>query len=312
VRLLAGLLYFVAALLTCGVAAWIYLRAGRRSRQERLTLRLRALGIDETAGSAFVSRERELTNPILRAACHALWRSGVDAEPTTVARALLLGAILVPIALIVLGPIAGPMVLAVAAILVYGWIGQQAARRRGLIVSQLPDLLESVIRVLSAGNTVEEAFAASAREAPEPARSLFMSIGRQVRLGAPIETVLAEAAEIHRLRDLKVMALASGINRKFGGSLRNVLKSLIGVVRARDTASRELRALTRETVWSARWLAGIVIFLTIYIYGQNPDYYAEVWAQTTGRWMLMATGVWEVLGMFVMWRMLRTVERTTA
>src|ERR1044071_1490124 len=216
----------------------------------------------------------------------------------------MLGAILVPVALLVLGPIAGPLVLAVGEILIYGWIGQQAARRRGLIVSQLPDLLESVIRVLSAGNTVEEAFAASARESPEPARSLFMSIGRQVRLGASIELVLAETADIHRIRDMKVVALAAAINRKFGGSLRNVLKSLIGVVRARDTASRELRALTRETVWSARWLAGIVIFLTIYIYGQNPDYYAEVWAQATGRWMLMATGFWEIVGMGVMWRML--------
>lgn len=310
-RLLAGLLYLSAALLTFGLAAWLYLRAGRRSREERLTLRLRALGVDEP-GAIYVARDRELGNPILRAVCHALWRSGLDVEPQIVGRALVIAMFLVPLALVMLGPFAGPGAIIIIGVLVYGWLSQQAAKRRALIVSQLPDLLESVIRVLSAGNTVDESFASSAREAPEPTRTLFLSIGRQVRLGAPIEAVLSEAAEIHQLRDLKVLSLAAAINRKFGGSLRNVLKSLISVVRARDIANRELRALTRETVWSARFLAGIVVFLTFYIYVQNPEYYAEVWAQTSGRGLLVGTGVWELIGMWVMWRMLRTIDRSAS
>jgi tight adherence protein B len=132
-KLLAGLLYFVAALLFFGMAAWVYLRAGRRSRQERLTLRLRALGVDETA-IGFVSRERELGNPILRAVCHALWRSGVDAEPQVVGRALLLAAALVPVALLVLGPISGPVALFVTLMLIYGWLSQQAAGGRAVLV----------------------------------------------------------------------------------------------------------------------------------------------------------------------------------
>src|SRR5881392_96071 len=103
-KLLAGLLYFAAASLLVGLAAWLFLRAGRRSREERLTLRLRALGVDESS-AAFVARERELSNPILRAVCHALWRSGLDVEPTVVARALWLAVFLVPLALTLLGPI---------------------------------------------------------------------------------------------------------------------------------------------------------------------------------------------------------------
>ncbi len=310
-KLLAGLLYFAAASLLVGLAAWLFLRAGRRSRQERLTLRLRALGVDQTS-AAFVSRERELTNPLLRATCHALWRSGVDAEPQVVARALWLGAFMVPIALILLGPAAGPLALIATAGLLYGWLSQQASRRRMLIVSQLPDLLESVIRVLSAGNTVDESFASSAREAPEPARSLFMSIGRQVRLGAPIETVLAETADIHQLRDLKVLGLATSINRKYGGSLRNVLKSLIGVVRARDVAARELRALTIETRISALLLVIIPIVLMIYLLVKNPGYYSEMWNTGNGRAWLIFPGVWQFAGMMVMWRMMRSIDKGAA
>src|SRR3546814_4109088 len=84
--------------------------------------------------------------------------------------------------------------------------------------------LESTIRVLAAGNTLDEALLSASREAPEPIKPLFVSVGRQVRLGAPLEAVLMQTAEIHQLRDLKVMALAASINRKFGGSLRHVLR----------------------------------------------------------------------------------------
>ena len=308
-RLLAGLLYLAAALLTFGMAAWLYLRAGRRGREEKLTLRLRALGVDEP-GAVYVARDRELGNPVLRAVCHALWRSGLDVEPLVVARGLVLSLFLVPLALLLLGPYAGPFAILLAGLVVFAWLSQQASKRRHLIVSQLPDLLESVIRVLSAGNTVDESFASSAREAPEPTRTLFLSIGRQVLLGAPIETVLAEAAEIHRIRDLKIVALAAAINRKYGGSLRNVLKSLISAIRSRDVANRELRALTIETRISAYTLAVIPASLTLLIWVQNPDYYAEMWRQTAGQLTLLASGALQIIGVLVIWRMMRATDAT--
>src|SRR3546814_9139028 len=62
-----------------------------------------------------------------------------------------------------------------------------------------------------------------------------------------------QTAEIHQLRDLKVMALAASINRKFGGSLRNVLRSLISGIRSRENAARELRATSAGSwPWASR------------------------------------------------------------
>lgn len=310
-KLIAGLLYFGAALLLIALGAWLFLRAGRRGRQESLMLRLRALGTEDTA-FAYTPGDRELSNPLLRLACHLLWRSGVDVEPTTVARILWLFAALVPLALALLGPIAGLSTLGITAALGYVWLGRQASKRRALIVSQLPDFLEAAIRVLSAGNTLEEAFSAAAREAHEPLRGLFLSVGRQVRLGAPIEAVLAETADIHEIRDLKVLALAAAINRKYGGSLRNVLKSLIGAVRARDVANRELRALTAETRFSAAVLAVIPISLSLYILAQNPQYYEDMWAELSGRSFLIGSVLMQMAGIVVLWRMMKTTDEEAA
>ena len=179
---------------------------------------------------------------------------------------------------------------------------------RALILGQLPAFLESVTRILAAGNTLEVALGQAARESPEPLRSLFIRVGRQVRLGAAVEEVLAEAAEIHRIRDLQVIALAASINRRYGGSLRSVLRSLVQAIRSRDTAQRELRALTAETRFSAMVLAVIPVGLSLYILLQNPGYYAQMWDSTGGRWTLIASVMLQLSGVLVIWRMMQSTE----
>ena len=118
--------------------------------------------------------------------------------------------------------------------------------------------------------------------------------------------MLAEAGEVHRLRDLKVMALAAAINRKYGGSLRQVLKSLISTIRSRDSAARELRALTAETRFSALVLAIIPVTLSLYIFTQNKGYYAGMWADPSGRIFLLASVLLQVTGVAVLWKMMNS------
>lgn len=303
----AGLVTFLAALLCGGGAIWLFLQAGRRERHEDVLLRLRATG-EEPGAEAFRPREGQLRNPLLRAVCHFLWRTGAEVEPSAVARSLVVGALLLPVLLLALGVLAGLVTVVVLLAFTWAFLSRAAARRRAKIVEQLPAFLESVIRVLSAGNTLEESIAAAARESPEPVRPLFVSVGRQVRLGAPVEAVLMELAEIHQLRDLKVVALAAAINRKFGGSLRNILRSLIQTIRARDSAARELRALTAETRFSAAVLSIVPVSLMLYIFAQNPTYYAQMWADGVGRMLLVMSVALQVLGVILIFRMMRATE----
>ncbi|MEW6167490.1 MAG: type II secretion system F family protein [Pseudomonadota bacterium] len=304
---MALMLLFVAALGLGAAAIWLFVRAGEREREEEVLLRLRAMGGDEAA-YAMQQGRGQIRNPLLRWACYLIWRTGSELPPDTVARILVVVAALAVVAVVALGAFGG--LWATAMLIAFGWayLSRQAARRRALIAEQLPSFLEGVIRVLGAGNTLDEALAAAARESPDPIQPLFQSVSRQVRLGAPVEAVLMETAEIHRLRDLKVMALAAAINRKYGGSLRNVLRSLIQAVRARDTAARELRALTAETRFSALMLSLIPVGLMLYIFAQNPDYYRNMWLDSVGRWLLIVSVLLQVAGVFVIYRMMRSTE----
>lgn len=293
----------VAAVL---VSMWLWHQAGLRERQDAVLARLRGDG--RHGAPAIDDDDRRIDNPLLRVACHLVWRTGAEPEPAVVARWLLILAVLVPLALLVLGWRVG--LVAVLVGLAIGWalLARQAARQRMRIIAQLPDYLEQVTRILSAGHTLEEALVAAARESPEPVRSLFLRVGRQVRLGAPVEAVLARMADLHRIGDLRVIALAASINRQYGGSLRTVFRSLVQAIRGRESAVRELRALTAETRFSAMVLAVIPVGLCLYILALNPDYYTAIWASGGGRGLLIGSGLLQLAGVLVIWRMLRGVE----
>lgn len=296
---------FVFAAFAAAAAIALFGYAAYRRQQEDVLLRLRA---GDDAAVPGTEEARRLTNPMLRWACYALWRAGADVKPAIVARALLVLAAMVPLIVLILGWIAGPMVVAGSALLGLFLLNRQAARRRMRIVEQLPGFLEGVLRVLAAGNTLEEAIGDIARESPNPLRSLFLSISRQVRLGAPIDTVLAEAAEIHRIRDLRVLALATSINRRYGGSLRNVFRSLIQGIRSREAAARELRALTAETRFSALVLAVLPILISGAVYWRTRAFYDEALATSSGRTMLIVALVLQLVGVFVIYRMMRATQ----
>jgi tight adherence protein B len=289
------------------VAIVLFLRAGAREHDEEIQVRLRAAGADESLETgAYRSPRQQIRNPLLAAVCQLLWRSGMDADPSVVSRFLWLVILLVPVLLLVLGSVAGLGVIGISVVLFWGVLSRRAAARRALLMEQLPGFLEGMMRVLTAGNTLEESIVATAQESPEPLQPLMLSVGRQVRLGAPVELVLMETGEIHQIRDIKVMALAASINRKYGGSMRNILKSLIQAIRARDVAARELRALTAETRFSAIILSILPVGLSIYVYLQNPGYYSEIIADPSGKTMLLVSLSMQILGILVLIKMMRS------
>ncbi|HVT35967.1 MAG TPA: hypothetical protein VHE37_10295, partial [Nevskiaceae bacterium] len=80
------MLVFVATLLLVGTAVFLLLRASERDKHDDVQLRLRVLGGDDAAAAMvnYQPRDAKLTNPLLRAACRLVWRTGAEVEPDTV------------------------------------------------------------------------------------------------------------------------------------------------------------------------------------------------------------------------------------
>ncbi|MDB5985100.1 MAG: hypothetical protein JWR16_153 [Nevskia sp.] len=303
-----GSLAFVAvAVILVGTAAWMLVLARDTERAEDVRERLQTFAPSEETDLP-TAQNRKLRNPIIRWIVQLFWRAGAEVSSLKVVQGLVAAVIVAALIFAIGGVLGGGLIVAGVLVLVYVVLLRLGVRHRQRIVEQLPTFLESVIRVLAAGNSLEESFGAAARESANPIRPLFVSVVRQVKLGAPIEQVLTEMGTAYRLRDLRVLGLAANVNRRYGGSIRAVLKSMITGIRQRSMAARELRALTAETRFSALVLAVIPIGLTLHIYSRNPQYYATMFRDPSGKILLIATVVLQLAGVLVLWRMLSSTK----
>lgn len=296
-------------LLAAAGGAFLWLAASSSQQRREAAMRARAGGELYAEDDALEGIDQSYSDPITRWVAHRLWRSGAQVSSGRVSVGLILAALGFVLVVIFLGIALGLLIALIVSGVFYLVIARRAAARRQALLDQLPDYLDHMLRALSAGNTLEESIAEAAREANDPIRSVFQQVARQARLGAPIAEVLARQGVIHDLRDLNALAMAASVNKQYGGSMRRIIRSLIAAVRARDAAGRELRALTAESRFSAMVLVLISLGLTAYILVQNPQYYAEMWAATDTRALLLGSAGLQLAGIVVIYRMVQSTNR---
>ncbi|MAS10720.1 type II secretion system F family protein [Salinisphaera sp.] len=300
------------SLLLLGIGLLVLARATRRANDEKLAERVgEAHGDAANDSLSGYQRLANIRNPLLRELCRRLWSAGIEAGPARIAQFAFLWVAAVVLATLVLGLI-GIVLMCALLVLAALVVAQRKRSRRRQINAQMPNFLGYLVRALTAGNTLEEGINNAALESVDPIRGVFLSVSRQVRLGASIEDTLAETARIHELKALHILAMSARVNRRFGGSMRRVIASLVDTIRQQEAAARELKALTGETRFSAYVVAAIPVAISLFFYLQNPQYYAAMLSSSGGRIAVMLALMLEALGLFIIWRMMARLQEPDA
>lgn len=195
------------------------------------------------------------------------------------------------------------------ALFVFGFLlpYSRLRRRQAQIIAQVPLFIDQVLRSLSTGRSLESATRFAADEAPPPLRYVLDRVIRAADLGADMVESLTEAAKLHNLRELNLIALAMRISNNYGSSPRDMLDSVVKMVRQQELARRELAAMTGETKISA-WVLGFTpIAIAGYIMVMNPNYLNILLHDATGETMMITALILQGCGAFILWRMLRSV-----
>lgn len=180
-------------------------------------------------------------------------------------------------------------------------------RRQAQTIAQIPLLIDQVLRSLSTGRSLENAIRFATEESHPPLRYVLDRVTRAADLGADMAESLTEAAKLHRLRELNLIALAMRISNNYGGSPRDMLDSVVKMIRQQELARRELSAMTGETRMSAWVLSLAPLLIAAYIMMMNPSYLNILMEDATGQIMLVAALVLQGAGIFTLWRMLRSI-----
>lgn len=190
---------------------------------------------------------------------------------------------------------------------VYSVIEAIYHRRQLQIVSQLPRLLDQVVRLLRTGKTLGDGFMIATREADEPLKSVMLKLQRNITLGMTIPEAFIDLAETYGLKELQVLSLGVNVNARFGGSLIDLLTNIITLIQQREQLNRQLRAMTGETRTSAVVLSGLPLMVGSFMVFSNPDYIFKMIDDPSGQYVLMGAAGMQISGMALIWKMLRSV-----
>lgn len=203
-------------------------------------------------------------------------------------------------------PMALLVALATGLFLPYFYLVRRRKQREQLLVRQLPDTLEMIVRAIRAGQSVDGALKEIAATSPPPVGVEFRVVYEEMAMGLSFEQALRKFENrFPDVADIKIMCTAFIVQRETGGNLTKILSGLADAIRRRFKLKRQVRALTAEGRISALILGVLPVFFAMITWVFNPDYIGLLINHPMGRKLLMLAAVFVVCGFTVMQLMTR-------
>lgn len=180
----------------------------------------------------------------------------------------------------------------------------KASRRQRQFLTDFPDCLDAMVRLLKAGMPVTEAIAMASREFIGPVGEEMSLIYEQQRIGISLGDAAEKCAIRIPIPEAQMFATAIAIQAETGASLSEVLTNLSGVIRARFKLKRKVTALSSEARASAMIIGSLPIVVGLLLKIVNPEYMSLLFEDRTGNVLLWCCGVWMSIGILVMRQMI--------
>jgi len=205
------------------------------------------------------------------------------------------------------GWIGALLLLLVPPALVRLFVSWRYQRRLSRMIEQLPMLLDHAVRSLKSGRTLADAVLGAIDATEDPLKNAMGRIQRNVQLGVSLADAASDFAELYERDELRLFALGLKVNHRYGGNASELLENLIKMIREREQAARQLKAMTGETRITAVVLALLPVTVAGYFLLTNPTYLLSMWHDSSGQTLLASAFGLQVIGCLALWRMLRSL-----
>ena len=215
-----------------------------------------------------------------------------------------IGGVLAGVAVFLLTMKALTAVIVAIAALIGEWfyVLYRIDKRRKDFVNQLGDCLTTVANALRAGFSFLQSMELISKEMEPPISEEFARTIRDMKLGARMENALESMDLRVGCPDFSLVVTAVLIQHQVGGNLAQILDSISSTINERIRMRREVMALTAQGRASGWVLALLPIALAAILSIINPSYLAPLWEDPIGRVAIGAALVMELIGFFVIKR----------
>ncbi len=292
--------------------------------ESRRRMRARLAAIEQTSGGSFIEPEVRLATEQLAARVPKFLRWAVEAPIIhrgqlymeqaglqmlvwiPVFATLLLGTVGYSIGILLRFPFY--FSIAFAAILgciPFSLVALKRSRRFHRFEEVFPEAMDMLARAVRAGYAATSAFSLIAEEMPAPVSSEFRILYDQQNLGLPLWRALENLAARVPLADVRIFVTTMRIQQETGGNLAEVLDKLSHVIRERFRLLRQVQVYTAEGRMSMTILMALPPVMGLLLYVGNPKYMESLFVDPLGRTMLAFAFVSQVIGFFVIRKIIR-------
>ena len=184
-------------------------------------------------------------------------------------------------------------------------IVRRKQKRMNTILMQLPDALDLIARAMRAGHAFSGGLKMVGDEMPEPIASEFRTTFDELNYGLSMENAMMHLSTRVDIPDMKYFVISVLIQRETGGNLASILDKIGSLIRERLRLFGRIRVLSSQGRLEA-WILSILPFAVASIlFLIWPDFVSLLWKEHAGQIMLATAGSMLILGVIVMWRMVR-------
>lgn len=183
------------------------------------------------------------------------------------------------------------------------WLHKQKLHRK--LVKQLPGFIDSMVRLITVGNSMHAAFTLSVATAKVPLRGHLESASGLVRAGVELDQALTQTARNLDIEEMYLLASILGLGVRYGGRADILLERVAAFMRDREQAEEELIAMSSETRISA-WILGLLpIGVATVIILLNPGYFNRMLSDSAGIKLIWCSLGLQTVGGFLLYRLAR-------
>jgi tight adherence protein B len=182
-------------------------------------------------------------------------------------------------------------------------LSRMIKHRQAKFLVEFANAIDIIVRGIKSGLPLSDCLQIIATESPEPVKSAFIDLVEQQRVGVPLPRAFERMYERMPLQEVNFFAIVIAIQSQTGGNLAEALSNLAGVLRDRYRLQAKVKALSAEAKTSAVIIGALPPCVMLLVYLTSPNYISILWNEKLGNMMLIASGVWMIIGVLVMRKM---------
>ena len=183
-------------------------------------------------------------------------------------------------------------------------LSRMIRRRQEKFLVEFANAIDIIVRGIKSGLPLPDCLQIIAAESPEPVKSEFIDLVEQQKVGVPLSRAFERMYQRMPLQEVNFFAIVIAIQSQTGGNLAEALGNLSQVLRDRYRLQAKVKAFSSEAKASALIIGSLPPCVMLLVYLTTPSYIGILFHEKLGNLMLIASGVWMLIGVLLMRKMI--------